>query len=210
MTRTRRRWMPLPLIALLLAAGGCSLFPESTPLQVLDPDPEAPAAAAESMSGSLDVELPDADPMRAGERVLVRTADGRLTLHPSARWVAPPPQLLRLLVVRGLRDAALLDEVGASQVGADRQLRFDLRAFELVEQGPNLNAVIEIEARLVRRRTSELVARRLFSQRLAIESIDAAEVVAAFDELLGEWIADLAFWLRQSADPASDEPEPVR
>lgn len=210
MTQTRSRPPLLLLTALLLLTGGCSLFPESTPLKVLDPDPPVPAGPADPAGWSLDVELPTADPMRGRERVLVRTGDGRLQAHPSARWVAPPPELLRTLTIRRLRDADVLGEVGASLIGADRQLRIDIRAFELVDNGSSLAAVLQLEARLYQRRGSVLLARRLFSERVAIDSIDTAEVVAAFDTLLGDYIARLSGWLAQQPDPATADADPVR
>lgn len=211
-TRSRPPIQPpiLLLAALLLLTGGCSLFPEGRPLKVLDLDPPVPAGPPEPAAWSLDIELPASDPLRARERVLVRTGDRQLQAHPGARWVAPPPELLRMLTIRRLRDANVLGEVGASLIGADRQLRVDIRAFELVDNGSSLAAVIQLEARLYRRRGPELLARRLFSEREAMDSIDPAEIVVAFDALLGNYIAGLSNWLLQQPDPATAGPDPVR
>ncbi|MDT8450914.1 MAG: ABC-type transport auxiliary lipoprotein family protein [Wenzhouxiangellaceae bacterium] len=190
---------PVSLVTLVLLASigaGCSVFPESAPMQLLDPRlPPADAAAGAGASWSLDVARPEADPMRDSTRVLVRTGGGRLQVHASARWVAASPDLFRTLLVRYMRDREMLEGVGGDVPLAERTLALDLRRFELAEDdGGSLAADIRIEARLYDSASAELLARRLFEARRSIPSSDAAAISAGFETALAEIIPATAEW----------------
>lgn len=184
-----------PLLLASLVAG-CSVFPESAPVQLLDPQPPpANAPAGATAPWSLDVARPEADPMRDSNRVLIRTGGGRLQVHPSARWVAAGPDLFRTLLVRYMRDREMLEEVGGDVPLAERTLAVDLRRFELAESDDgSLAADIRIEARLYDSASAELLARRLFEVRRSIPSSDAAAITAGFEAALAEIIPAAAEW----------------
>jgi len=189
------------LAATLLA--GCEILPTAEPVQVLDPQPTpAEATAGRPAAWRLEVAPPQADAMRGGEPVLVRTADGRLQVLGRTRWSAAPPALLRTLLLRHLRDTGTLAEVGTALAGADRRLVIDLRAFELREDGPALAAAVRLEARLYDARSARLMQRRLFAEQAAAESTQGPAVVAAFEAVLGALLPELAAWL--AAQPAAD------
>lgn len=188
----------LILLAALLPA--CSILPETTPVQILDPRPAARTPAAQPVAWSLDIALPSTDPQRDSNRVLVRTADGRLQLHPQARWAAAAPELLRLQLLRNLRDRGEFADVGAGS-GGDRMLTIDLRRFEL-DHGAELEGVIEFEARLLDAPGFRLAASRRFEHRRGLASAASSEINAAFEALLSEAIDALAEWML--ATPAPD------
>lgn len=181
--------------AILLSATACSILPESEPVQLLDPQLPSPPAAEQVASWTLNVARPESDPARDSTRVLVRTGEGRLQVHASARWVAAAPELLRTRLVRYLRDSQLIAQVSAGAAGSDRTLALDLRAFELLETGSGLQAEIRLEARLYDSRSTELLSRRLFEARRAVDSTGAAEVVDGFEAALEQLIPALAAWL---------------
>lgn len=182
--------------AALLLASACSILPESQPVQLLDPQLDSPPTAPGTVTWTLNVARPESDPARDSTRVLVRTGDGRLQVHASARWVAAAPEMLRTRLVRYLRDSQRIEQVSAGAAGMDRTLALDLRAFELVEAGDGrLEAEIRLEARLYEGRSAELLARELFETRQPIGDAGPAEIVSGFEAVLGEVIPALAEWL---------------
>jgi len=197
--KTKLAVLVLPL-AFLIAAAGCSILPESAPVQLLDPQLPSPAIANRSADWSLNIARPESDPARDSNRLLVRTGGGQLQVHANARWVAAAPELLRTQLVRYLRDARSISEVSAGAAGMNRTLALDLRRFELVETGgdrlPNrLEAEIRLEARLYDSRSAELLARELFEARSPVVSADPAGLVSGFEAVLGEIVPALADWL---------------
>lgn len=186
----------------LIGVAGCSILPESEPVQLLDPRPAARESGTGPVDWSLAIARPETDPVRDSNRVLVRMPDGRLQVHAEARWVAPAPELLRTLAVRRLRDAGTFErvETGASRV--QRLLRTDLRGFELEERGAGLEAVLLFEARLYDGASLELVARRMISERASAKSAEAADVLAAFEAVLSGSLAELAAWLAEQPPPS--------
>ncbi|MBL37480.1 MAG: hypothetical protein CMP07_03620 [Xanthomonadales bacterium] len=189
-------WKFQAAAAALLLAAACSIIPESEPVQLLDPQLPSPSAAGQSVAWTLNVTRPESDPARDSSRVLVRTGEGRLQVHATARWVAAAPELLRTRLVRYLRDSQRIAQVSAGAAGMDRTLALDLRAFELVETDDGrLEAEIRLEARLYDSRSAELMARQLFQARRAIGGAGAAEIVDGFESVFGEVIPALADWL---------------
>ena len=194
----------LPILLMLAAMlAACSILPETTPVQILDPRPEPGSATLQPVDWSLDIALPSADPQRDSNRVLVRTADGRLQVHGQARWAAAAPELLRLQLVRSLRDRELFADIGAGSSGGDRLLTIDLRRFEL-DAGSALEAVIELEARLLDAPGYRLAASRLVEVRASLASADSSEINAAFSALLTELVDELAAWMLSLPGPQSD------
>lgn len=190
------------LLVMLGLAGACTILPQSDPVQLLDPRLPAPEAASESVAWTLNVARPESDSARDSTRMLVRTEEGRLQAHATARWVAPAPELLRTLLVRYLRDGEMLAQVGAGAAGMDRTLALDLRRFELSEvAAEQLEAEVQVEARLYDSRTSTLLARRLFQARQPARSAQPDDAVAGFEAALGEIIPALASWLREQEGP---------
>lgn len=189
-------------IAFGVFLGGCEILPEAPPVQVLDPQPRT---AGERATGPapwrLEVLEPMADPMRGGEQVLVRTADGRLQVLGNTRWVSPPPLLLHSLLLRHLRDSGALAEVGSAVNGADRQLALDLRAFELREQAEALEAVVQVEARLYNTAPSRLLARQLFTHRVPAPTTGGSLVLDSFEQALAALLTDLDAWLLAQSPP---------
>ncbi|MDT8388157.1 MAG: ABC-type transport auxiliary lipoprotein family protein [Thiogranum sp.] len=187
---------PPVIVLLLLITAGCTVFPDAEPSRLLDPQPEMPTASGnEPQSWTLNVARPETDPMRDSTRVLVRTENGQLQVHPSANWIAATPDLLRLLLVRHVRDTDRLAQVSSGAAGLDRTLALDLRQFELAEVPGSLQARIELEARLYDSSSGKLLGRRLFQQREQVDSIEPARVNTGFETALAALIPELADWL---------------
>ena len=201
---TGRWWSAKAAITLFIVLlGGCSVLPESEPVQLLDPSPST-QTATDIADWSLSVARPESDPARDSTRVLVRTTDARLQVLPEARWVSPAPELIRTLTVRHLRDAGALPRVEAGGARTDRTLLSDLRRFELAEADDDaLLAILEIEFRLYNADTAELTDRKLFRHSVRAESDRAPDVLRAFEAVLEQALDDLTEWLvgRSAPEP---------
>ena len=196
-------------LSTILAAGlmsaGCTILPESEPVQLVDPRIEASDRAGPAIDWTLSIARPETDPARDSDRILVRTEPGQLKIHPTGRWVAPAPELLRTLLIRYLRDSDTVARVGASIAGSDRTLLLDLRRFELAERGDGLAAVIEVDARLHETRGGRLVGHRLFEHEDAVAGSGPGEIVAGFESALAALAADTADWLNSLAGDRRDD-----
>jgi cholesterol transport system auxiliary component len=188
-------------LLLLMALSGCSVLPESDPVQWLDPRPVTQTATGPA-DWSISIGRPESDPARDSTRVLVRTADARLQVLPSIRWVAPAPELFRTLAVRHLRDAGALRRVEAAGARTDRTLLSDLRRFELAETDSDaLRATIEIEFRLYDAGTAGLADRTLLQRTVRVESAAAPDLLRAFEAALSETLDELTEWLISQSPP---------
>lgn len=204
-----RSMTPTLLAALLLTlVAACSILPKTESVQLLDPQLPSPSRDAQAAAWTLHVMRPESDPTRDSNRVLVRTGRGQLQVHPSARWVAAAPELLRTLLVRYMRDASALDQVSTGAAGMDRTLTLDLRRFELAEAGEqSLQAEIRIEARLFDGSTGELLAHRLFERRAPVDAAEPDAIVRGFESVLGAIIPALADWLNEDLpEPGAETP----
>jgi len=184
----------------VIGISACSILPQTTPTQVLDPQPPVSAAAAAPVHWTLDVARPHTDPVRDSTRVLVRSPDGRLQVHATARWAATAPDLVQTLLVRRLRDRQLFDDARAGSGSGERLLTMDLRRFEL-DDGSALEAVIVLEARLHDAPRYGLQASRLFEQRQPAASAEPGDLNAAFETALAALFDALAEWLLEQSDP---------
>lgn len=194
----RRIGMSLTTMALLVSLASCSILPRNEPVQLLDPQLPAPAVSEQSTTWTLNVTRPESDPVRDSTRVLIRTNEGQLQVHARARWVAAGPELLRTLLVRHLRDAQALKQVNSGASGSDRTLALDLRHFELVETADKqLQAEIQIEARLYDSRSTKLLTRDMFKARQPIGGIGPAQIIEGFEAVLEEIIPAIAEWLTE-------------
>lgn len=188
----------IAISSLTAALAACSILPPSTPTQILDPrlplasTAEARSTAPIATDWTLGVARPDTDPVRDSNRVLVRTADGRLQVHATARWAAAAPDLLRTLLLRRLRDRDLVADVKPDS--GDRLLTIDLRRFELDDTG-SLEAVIVLEARLHDAPAYGLRSSRLFEQRQTTASAEPGDINAAFEAVLLAMLDELADWV---------------
>ena len=186
------------LVALtIVLAAGCSILPETEPVRLVDPRIEGePGRHGDRLPWTLNITRPETDPVRDSNRVLVRTSQGQLQVHPRARWVAPAPELVRTAVVRYLRDSEMLEEVGASAAGSDRTLVIDLRRFELARSNSGvLQVSLRADALVYSSASAERIGRRRFDHEAPIASADGAAVVQGFQIALEALAVELADWL---------------
>ncbi|MGB0514901.1 MAG: ABC-type transport auxiliary lipoprotein family protein [Wenzhouxiangellaceae bacterium] len=205
--RLRACSAPVLLILAAMLLSACSIVPDAPPVQLLDPRPDIPAPAHPGVDWRLDVARPESDPVRDSTRVLVRTSDGRLQVQGASRWIAAPPDLLRGMLLRHIRDHAVTADAAAGGSGAEHLLAIDLRRFELDEAGDPraaIMAVIVLEARLYQSPRYRMIDRRRFEFDAPLAAFEPGAINTALETALAGLIADLTDWLIRDTDSRRD------
>ena len=183
------------LATLLLSA--CSVLPTAEPVDVyLLPAASQAVSASAPLPWTLRVTRPLTGATLAGRYILVEEG-GRLSSIKGARWSDPVPVLLRDRLLDGFRADGRI--VGLSSddkaVQADFELDSELRQFHSVNQGEQAEAVIRLDARLVRTGSQRIVASRRFEIRQPVDGRGAGPRVQALGvaaDRLGSALVDWA------------------
>jgi len=212
--KSRRRF--LPVLALPLVLGACSslLNVQRTPFTIYSPQYTAERSAGAPVDWQLVVETPLASDTLATARILVMPSPGVIEVFPGARWSDPAPSLLRDLAVRGFEASGRIVGVGSAVSGlrADYSLAIDLHAFqiEIVDGAPR--AAVRFQARLLDYTSNRVLAARSFSAEEAASSADAGGAFAAFQQALNRSVAELVDWTLASGEAdhaAAQAPAPT-
>ncbi len=189
---------------LLLVA--CSPLKPAEPVRIYQlPATHNPSGGAGTLDLTLRVNRPSTSDALAGRRILVASADHRLSAWPGARWVSPVPQLWRdWLITRLLEDGRVAHVTGDGDgVQADLELGGMLRAFhsEVVDDGYRIR--IRFDARLVETGSRRILASRSFSQHQISSGNDPGELVTAFGEAAERLGREVADWVvaEQNGEP---------
>jgi cholesterol transport system auxiliary component len=170
----------------------------------------APAAAASgavatgAAVGNVQVMQPQASAGLASDRIVVLHSGERLDYYSGARWAAPTPAMLQMLVIDTLRasNRFAMVETDAGPFSAEYVLSLELRHFEAEYSagGPPM-VHVTLDANLGRRgRRGATVGCSADSQAKA-ESDRMQAVVAAFEQATGAALAQLAACIAPPAAP---------
>ncbi len=179
----------------MLAA--CSVLPRSEPVDVyLLPAQPHTGAPATVLPWALRITRPTSGPTLAG-RYLIVEQEGRLSSIKGARWSEPTPVLLRNRLLDGFRSDGRI--VGLSSddkaVHADFELDSDLRQFHSVEQGGQVQAVLQLDARLVHTGSRRIIASQRFEIRVPVSGSGTAPRVQAFGAAADRLSSALVDWV---------------
>ena len=141
-----------------------------------------------------------AEPSALGElqsqKLLVRNADGEIAQLGEARWTDLLPKVVQAKVVEAFGPAALpagMPDPMATPPAPQRQLRIDIRSFDLTMAGPP-TAVVTLAVAVVSPE-GRILASRVFSASTQSTSSEVPAAVAAFDSAFGKVANDLVTWL---------------
>jgi cholesterol transport system auxiliary component len=194
---------------LLLSLSACSVLPERAPTKIYALTPPTVAAIeAPAVNWALLVPRPIADQTLDSDRILVRPAAGEIQTYKGAAWTDAVPELVQSALVRGFEDSGKILSVARPGAGVRGryQLLTELRAFEAVyAQAGRPEAIIELQAKLIDTKTSEVVAMRGFRETQAADSEQVGAVVAAFSVALNRLSSGVIDWTLTSPQRASAE-----
>lgn len=191
--------------AAILLLGGCAAIggPKTevkvySPTASITPDPAWPAA-----DWSLSIGVNAANQMLDSPRIAVRPTPNRFQAYKSAMWTDNVPELLQTTLVEGFEDSGKITSVG--RFGAYSRGEFGLvlevRAFETVYTGDRPEAVIEVQAMLVRLRGGERapVSKR-FRQVVPGTSPELDAMVDSFGQALSKISTEIVGWALVEGD----------
>lgn len=199
---------PVALLAATTLLAGCAAIGgPKTEMRIYSPassvtvDPAWPA-----VDWHLSVATSAANQMLESPRIAVRPTPDRFQVYKGATWADDAPELLQTALIAGFEDAGKLAAVGRFGGGArgDAGLLVEVRAFETVYVDGRPEAVIEVQARLVRFRGGGPVAAKRFRQAVPGASPETDDMVAAFGIAMGALTTDLVGWTLTQAHQANE------
>jgi cholesterol transport system auxiliary component len=128
-----------------------------------------------------------------GDRIVVRSG-GQVSVLKGGQWADRLPKLIQTRLIQTYENVGHVAGIGrpGDRIVPDRQVNFDIRAFE-VDADRN-EAVVEITVKLVRDRTGQVGAARVFTAREPAGAIDAAGAAAALDRALSRVLIEIVGW----------------
>lgn len=185
--------------ALAIVLAGCgSLGGPKTEVKLYSPatavtvDPAWP-----TVDWSLVVGVQAANAMLDSPRIAVRPTANELQTYRGARWADNAPDLLQTSLVQAFEDSGRVRAVlrfGGGGTRGEYALWVEVRQFETVYQGGQPEAVIEVQARLVKLRGGGVVASKRFRHAVAGRTPAVDDIVAAFGESMSALGTELVGW----------------
>ncbi|MGY6633364.1 MAG: ABC-type transport auxiliary lipoprotein family protein [Alkalilacustris sp.] len=199
MIRFRRIPARLPLVFIaVLGLAGCGALGGGPALDAFElRAPTAPPAASRSLARDVVVEVPEAGPAVAIDRILIRPSPVQAQYLPGARWIGEAPVMMQSLMVRTLQDANAFRFVGRRPLGpgADFALVSELTDFqaETGSDGPQVR--LRLSTQLVREQDAAVIASRVFQTTVPVTSFETMEVVQGFNAASDAVLRELSIWV---------------
>jgi cholesterol transport system auxiliary component len=205
------QWLALASAWLLLAgcSGGLKSNLPAAQIYLLRPN-IAPAAATTGAAatgaavGNVQVMQPQVSAGLASDRIVVLHSGERLDYYSAARWAAPTPAMLQMLVIDTLRasNRFAMVETDAGPFPAEYLLSMELRHFEAEYTGSAPPTVhVTLDANLGRRGRRDAIVGCSADSQVKAESDRMQAVVAAFEQATGQALAQLAACIAPHAAP---------
>lgn len=194
---------PLRLLGACSLAGllsACSILPKAeTPDLYRLPASQQPAHAEPAVNWSLRVNAPHTDQVLGGNRIAVLPKGDLLSVYKGARWSDNAPALLRDRLLDAFRADGRIAALSSDEANlqADLELGGDLRAFQSEYRNGRVEAVIILEAQLVRSASQRIVASRRFEVHQPAQGDQVPQVVSAFGQAADSLSAQVTGWTLQ-------------
>jgi cholesterol transport system auxiliary component len=195
--RLARRLVPS---AILLVLAGCSgLFGGSAPAHLYRVTPKStypPNLPRRSVQLLIDVPLAPAG-LDTSRIALTRSAVS-IDYFADSEWADRAPLLVQTALLEAFENSRAINAIDREMVGlrADFILKTEIRHFEAVYDSPNgaPEAWVSINLRLVNPADRDIVAQTSFEHRQRASANDMPNIVAAFDDALGEVMKEIVLW----------------
>jgi ABC-type uncharacterized transport system auxiliary subunit len=201
--------MPAPLrfrrlgrSALLLALGlavGCGATRPINYYALTVPGSLAPATA-QPLPVNITVGLPGAPDLYRDNRVVYAVGDQKLGAYEYERWIGPPPELIRDVLVRDLRSTGRYQGVYTPQGRTAGDYLLRTRIYEFREQdsgGGSLAGRLTMDAELQNSKTGETVWQTYYNHDEPISAKTVPDVVAALNRNVQMAANDIASGMDQ-------------
>jgi len=200
----RRAYIPvLSCVAVAALAAGCS---SSSPVANFDLSAPRQVRAASSALGQIVVAEPGAVQPLEGDRIIVKEATGAVSAVGGGQWADRLPRLIQSRLIQTFENSSGLRAVSRPGGGVtpDFQLNSEIRAFQI--DAPSGQAVVELSVKLVNDRSGRIATTRVFTGRVAVGTVDAANAAQALDRALSIVLLDIVRYVgtaRSAAGPST-------
>lgn len=198
----RRRYCSFGGAALALLAfgltAGCGASRPITYYQLTNPSANAPASA-QPLPVSIIVGLPAAPDLYRDNRVVYAVGDQKIGAYEYERWIGPPPELIRDVILRNLRSSGRYMGVYTPQgkAGGDYLLRTRLYDFKEVDSGSGLTGRLTLDVELQNTKTGDTVWQTYYNHDEPIGAKTVSDVVAALNRNVQMAANDIASGMDQ-------------
>lgn len=201
--------MRLLLLLPLLALGACAgLLPGSGPapdLYTLSPAARF-ADGLPRASWALMIEEPNAVGGLEANRVAVQRTPNEVRYFADIRWVERAPRMIQGLLVESFERSRTVAAVDRFVIGprSDYILKSELRDFQAeLFDGARIPTIhVRLTVKLARSGRQDTVWTRDFSAKVPARAAAAPEVVLAFDQALGQVMAEIVAAVAREPGPA--------
>ncbi|MEQ8343986.1 MAG: ABC-type transport auxiliary lipoprotein family protein [Sneathiellaceae bacterium] len=206
--RAGRGWLaPLPLLALAVAGlvlAGCGAL-GGPPPQVFALTPKSTFADNLPDIGErlqLVVEQPESAGGLNTNRIAVKPHPLQLDYYAGARWTERAPLMVQTLLLESFENTGKIISVGREAIGLrpDFVLRGDLREFQAQYFDARSSSIevphilVQFNAKLIEQPRERIFDSRNFESCVRARSGSLDDVIAAFDEALGNVMKDAVQW----------------
>jgi len=187
----------LALLALGLTVG-CGASRPITYYQLTNPSAGAPANV-QPLPVSIVVGLPAAPDLYRDNRVVYAVGDQKIGAYQYERWVGPPPELIRDVILRNLRASGRYMGVYTPQgkAGGDYLLRTRIYDFREEDSGSSLAGRLTMDVELQNTKTGDTVWQTYYNHDEPIGAKTVSDVVAALNRNVQMAANDIASGMDQ-------------
>lgn len=184
-------------VALAALASACSSDAALTTFTLSSPTQTARTGAR--IPGLLLIAQPTAIQIFSSDRILVKDAGGSVSYLPGAQWADQLPALLQSRMVQTFENSSRIGGVSrpGDRVSPDFQLNTEIRAFQL--EPATGEAVVQLAVKAVSDANGRIAAARIFSSRVPLTAVDAANGVQALDRALSNVLLEVVRWAGTSS-----------
>jgi cholesterol transport system auxiliary component len=195
--RLSRRLVPS---AILLGLAGCSsLLGGSAPAHLYRVTPKSTYPPnLPHRSVQLLIDLPLAPAGLDTSRIALTRSAVSIDYFADSEWTDRAPLLAQTALLESFENTRAINAIDRETLGlrADFILKTEIRHFEAVYDSPNgaPEAWVSINLRLVNPAARDIVAQTSFEHRQQASANDMPNIIAAFDDALGEVMAEIVLW----------------
>jgi cholesterol transport system auxiliary component len=177
----RFRPAALALLALGLAAG-CGTTRPINYYQLSVSQAVAPATT-QPLPVTIIIALPASPDLYRDNRLVYAVGEQKIGAYESERWIGPPPELIRDVLLRNLRASGRYEGVYTPQgkAGGDYLLRTRIYDFKEQDSGSSLTGRLTLEAELQNTKTGDTVWQTFYNHDEPISAKTVPDVVAALN-----------------------------
>jgi cholesterol transport system auxiliary component len=187
----------LALLALGLAAG-CGTTRPINYYQLSVSQAVAPSTA-QPLPVTIIVSLPASPDLYRDNRLVYAVGDQKIGAYQSERWIGPPPELIRDVLLRNLRASGRYEGVYTPQgkAAGDYLLRTRIYDFKEQDSGSSLTGRLTLEAELQNTKTGDTVWQTYYNHDEPISAKTVPDVVASLNRNVQMAANDIASGMDQ-------------